>query len=197
MKNPSKSVVDLIADMEPWTEGLMILRDIILAAGLTEDIKWGGPTYYYGTRKLMAIGGFKHYFSIWFHQGVFLSDPAGVLINAGEGKTRALRQWRFSSVAEVKPALVKKYVQEAIRNAQSGKEIKPEKKAPLAVPDEMKTAFKKDKALASAFAALTPGRQREYLEYIGEAKTEATRIRRLEKCVPIIRDGRGLNDRYV
>jgi uncharacterized protein YdeI (YjbR/CyaY-like superfamily) len=173
-----------------------LLREIILSTGLKEEIKWGGPIYTWDGKNVLAIGGFKHYFTIWFHQGVYLSDPAKILINAGEGRTRGLRQWRFASMQEEKPALVKKYVLEAIKNAKEGKEIKPEKKAPLAFPAEMVTAFKKDKALKSAFERLTSGKQREYIEYVAEAKGEETRLRRAHKSIPLILHGQGLNDRY-
>lgn len=197
MKSKSTNVIDIIAEMEPWVEELMLLREIILSTGLKEEIKWGGPIYTLDGKNVLAIGGFKNFATIWFHQGVFLSDPAIVLINANEGNTRGLRQWRFTSMKEIKPALVKKYVREAIKNAKEGKEIKPEKKAPLAFPDVFAKAMKKDKALKAAFEKLTPGKQREYIEYITEAKQEETRMRRIEKSVPIILSGRGLNEKYV
>ena len=197
MKSKSTNVIDIIAEMEPWVEELMLLREIILSTGLKEEIKWGGPIYTLDGKNVLAIGGFKNFATIWFHQGVFLSDPANVLINANEGNTRGLRQWRFTSMKEIKPALVKKYVREAIKNAKEGKEIKPEKKAPLAFPDVFAKAMKKDKALKTAFEKLTPGKQREYIEYITEAKQEETRMRRIEKSVPIILSGRGLNEKYV
>ncbi|MBK9106709.1 MAG: YdeI/OmpD-associated family protein [Saprospiraceae bacterium] len=196
MRSKSSSVVDIIAEMEPWVEELMLLREIILSTGLKEEIKWGGPNYSLDGKKLMAIGGFKNYASIWFHHGVFLSDPAKVLINANEARTKGLRQWRFASMKEIKPPLVKKYVLEAIKNAKEGKEIKPEKKAAIAIPAELQAAFKKDKLLKAAFDGLTPGRQREYLEYISEAKGEDTRLRRVAKCAPIILAGMGLNEKY-
>ena len=147
-------------------------------------------------KNVLAIGGFKNYFTIWFHQGVFLSDPNKVLVNASEGRTRGLRQWRFESAKDIKPALVKKYVKEAIKNSKEGKEIKPEKKKPIPIPSELQNAFRKSKAMKPAFQALTPFKQREYLEYVTEAKTEATRIKRVEKIGPMILAGKGLNDKY-
>lgn len=196
MRSKSTSVVDIIAEMEPWVEELMLLREIILSTGLKEEIKWGGPIYTLDGKNVVAIGGFKHFATIWFHQGVFLSDPEKVLVNANEERTRGLRQWRFTSMKEIKPAFVKKYVLEAVKNAKDGKEIKPEKKAAIAVPAELQSAFRNDKALKAAFQGLTPGRQREYLEYISEAKGEDTRLRRVAKCTPIILAGKGLNEKY-
>lgn len=197
MKSKSTNVIDIIAAMEPWVEELMLLREIALSTGLKEEIKWGGPIYTLDGKNVLAIGGFKNYATIWFHQGVFLSDPGKVLVNANEEHTRGLRQWRFTSMKEIKPALVKKYVQEAIKNAKEGKEIKPQKKAPITLPDAFAKAMKKDKALKGAFERLTPGKQREYIEYIAEAKQEETRLRRIEKSIPIILSGKGLNEKYV
>jgi uncharacterized protein YdeI (YjbR/CyaY-like superfamily) len=196
MRTDKTNVPDIISGMEPWVSELMLLREIILSTGLKEEIKWGGPIYTLEGKNVLAIGGFKNFFTIWFHQGVFLSDPAKVLITASEGKTRGLRQWRFTSMKEIKPALVKKYVMEAVKNAKAGKEIKPEKKAPLPVPPELQKAFQKNKKLKPAFQSFTPGKQREFLEYLMDAKTEATRIKRVEKIVPMISQGIGLNDKY-
>ncbi len=84
MRTNKTNVADLIAEMEPWVEELLLLREIILSTELTEEIKWGGPIYTLDGKNVLAIGGFKNFATIWFHQGVFLSDPKGVLVNAGE-----------------------------------------------------------------------------------------------------------------
>jgi len=195
MKTDKTSVVDIISEMKPWVKEVMLLREIILNTGLKEEIKWGGPTYTLNGKNVLAIGAFKNYVTIWFHNGVFLKDPEGVLVSASEG-TRGLRQWRFVSKKEIKPALVKKYIQEAIANQKEGKEIKPEKKPKLDVPAEYMAAFKKDKALKGAFYLLTPGKQREYLEHVVMAKTEETRLRRVQNSILNIKAGIGLNDKY-
>ena len=196
MRTKHNNVPDLIHDMEPWVNEVTLLREIILCTGLDEGIKWGVPIYMHEGNNVVGISAFKSYVGMWFHQGVFLSDPKKVLINAQEGKTKALRQWRFQSKEEIKPALIKKYIKEAIQIAKEGKKIQPVKQKIVDMPEEFTTAFKKDKKLKAGFDQLTPGRQREYLEYVGEAKAIATRLRRLEKCIPMILAGKGLNDRY-
>jgi uncharacterized protein YdeI (YjbR/CyaY-like superfamily) len=196
MRTDKTNVVDIIMEDPSWSQELLTLREIILPMGLKEEIKWGGPLYTLDGRHVLAIGGFKNYFAIWFHHGVFLSDPNQVLVNAGEGRTRGLRQWRFASAEKIRPALIRKYIKEAIKNSREGKEIRPEKKAAIAVPAELQSAFRSDKALKTAFQGLTPGKQREYLEYIAEAKTEATREKRVGKIMPMILEGQGLNDKY-
>lgn len=196
MKSAKSTVVDIISDMEPWVDELMLLREIILSTGLKEEIKWGGPIYTLDGKNVLAIGGFKKFFTIWFHNGAFLSDPEKVLVTASEGRTRGLRQWRFTSIKEIKPALVKKYVKEAIENEKAGKKIKPEKKPLPAVPKELSDAFKKDKTLKESFESLSFGKKREYLDHIYDAKTAETKVRRVEKAIPNIKAGVGLNDKY-
>jgi uncharacterized protein YdeI (YjbR/CyaY-like superfamily) len=179
-----------------WAEELELLYSIVRSTELEETIKWGGPCFTINGKNVLGIGGFKSYVGIWFHQGVFLKDLQKVLVNASEEKTKALRQWRFQSVKEIKPKLVKAYVLEAIENAKAGKELKPEKKKTGDLPEELKSAFKKEKILQSNFSQLTPFKQREYIDYILDAKQEKTRIVRVEKSIPLILEGKGLNDKY-
>ena len=195
MRSEKTSAADIISEMKPWVYEVMLLREIILKTELKEEIKWGGPIYTLNGKNVLAIGAFKNYASIWFHNGVFLKDPEGVLVAASEG-TRGLRQWRFASMKEIKPAIVKKYIQEAIANSKAGKEIKPEKKPTSVIPAEYTAAFKKDKSLKEAFNKLTPGKQREYLEHVNLAKTEETRLRRVQNSIANIKAGVGLNDKY-
>lgn len=190
----AKSVEEYLSE-NPWRSSLEKLRDILNETELTEELKWGTPHYTLNKKIVVGIAGFKSYAGLWFHQGVFVSDPAKVLINAQEGTTRGLRQWRFNSTDEIDPELVKSYVEEAIANQKAGKEIKVQAKA-LVIPDILKEALASDAALSEAFDALTPGKQKEYANYIGEAKQEATQQKRKEKCIPMILEGKGLNDKY-
>jgi len=173
-----------------------LLREIALSTGLDECIKWGIPVFMVDGKNVMGIGAFKSYVGIWFYQGVFLSDPKAVLINAQEGKTKALRQCRFNALDEIKPTLIKKYIKEAIQLAKEGKELKPRQKKSFPIPEELSAAFRKEKRLQKCFDQLTPGRQREYLEYVAEAKGATTRVRRVERSIPLILSGKGLHDKY-
>jgi len=196
MRTKHTNVPDLIKEMKPWVSEVTLLREIALSSGLEEGIKWGVPVFMVEGKNVLGIGAFKSYVGLWFYQGVFLIDPKKVLINAQEGKTKALRQWRFTSLEEINPTLIKKYIKEAIKFTKEGKELKPKLKKAVPIPAELLSAFKKEKQLKSSFERLTPGKQREYLEYIAEAKAEATRLRRVEKSIPIILAGKGLHDKY-
>lgn len=171
------------------------LRSIVNTSNLQEKMKWGIPTYCLGNKNVVGIGAFKSYVGIWFFNGVFLKDKSQVLINAQEGKTKGMRQWRFQSLEEINSTLIRVYIEEAIQNQKEGKEIKPEKK-PLNIPDELKEALASDIQLHEAFEELTLSYKREYADYIAEAKRADTRNKRLIKVLPMILSKIGLNDKY-
>lgn len=191
-----KTVDEYILNAQFGREILIVLREIFRSTELTETVKWGGPVYTISDKNVIGLGSFKSYAGMWFYQGVFLKDEAGVLINAQEGTTKALRQWRFTSVDEIDDKLVLQYVGEAIQNAKEGKELKPDRDKKLEIPDELQTAFDNDKNLAAAFQAFTPGCQREFAGYVAEAKRTETRESRVQKIIPMILEKRGLNDKY-
>lgn len=191
-----KTVEGFIARHDKWKEPLLKFREIMLATELTETIKWGSPVYTFGGKHVAGMGAFKSYVGIWFFQGAFLKDPYKKLINAQEGKTLALRQLRFATNEELDYELVKEYVAEAIQNQKEGKEIKPDLKKPLVIPDELKAKFESDKELKKCFRELTLSKQREYAEYISDAKREETKQKRIEKIIPMIKKKIGMSDKY-
>ncbi len=192
-----KTVDAFIAGAGPWKDELTVLRQILQETDLEECVKWGGPCYTAHGKNIVGMGGFKSYFGLWFYQGALLEDKKNVLINAQEGKTKALRQWRMTDASEIKPTILKRYVKEAIKLAEDGKEIKAAKPSKtVVVPPELKKALTANKAAGASFKKLTPGCQREYANHIAEAKREETKLRRIEKILPMIKAGGGLHDKY-
>lgn len=191
-----QSVEDYLDGHVEWRPLLERLRVIMNECEVEETVKWGQPCYTHEGKNVAGIGAFKEFVSVWFFQGALLRDEHGVLVNAQEGRTRAMRQWRFQAVEEIDETLLRAYVDESIENQRQGKAIKAERKKPVEVPDELAGALAEDREAGERFDALTPGKQREYTEYIAQAKRAETRVRRLEKILPMIRAGHGLNDRY-
>lgn len=190
-------VTEYILKNEKWTQELNLLRSFLLENDLEETVKWSAPTYVYKGKNIIGIAAFKNYVGLWFHQGVFLKDEAKVLFNAQEGKTKALRQWRFHSIKEIDVKLVKSYILEAMQNAEEGKAIKPTRKAkPLVIPELLQNKLSEDDELQDSFTNFTLSKKREFTEYIETAKREATKVSRLEKIIPMIKNGIGLNDKY-
>ena len=192
----ARSVDEYIEQHPEWAAAIKKLRKLLTATELEETVKWGGPCYTIGGKNVVGIGAFSGYVGLWFHQGVFLEDPDKVLINAGEGKTRGLRQWRFSNDKEIKVAKVKAYVLEAIANQKEGRAVKADRTKPVVVPAELKAALAKKAKAKKSFAALSKGKQREYAEHIATAKRDETKASRLKKILPMIEAGVGLNDKY-
>ncbi|MES2863024.1 MAG: YdeI/OmpD-associated family protein [Bacteroidota bacterium] len=179
-----------------WMEEMEILASIINKLPLEKTIKWGAEVFTYNGKNVVSYGGFKNYFMLWFYNGVFLEDKYNVLVNAQEGKTKSLRQWRFTSIAEIDEKKITEYIYEAIEIEKKGLKISPEKFVAVPVSEILELEFKNNKSLKTAFDKLTPGKQKEYIVYISEAKQEATKLKRIEKIKPLILQGVGLNDKY-
>jgi uncharacterized protein YdeI (YjbR/CyaY-like superfamily) len=179
-----------------WDNELAILKSIIQKTGLQMAIKWGAEVYTHKGKNVVSYYGFKNYFAIWFYNGVFLDDKHNVLVNAQNNKTKALRQWRFTSKEEIDENLILKYIHEAIKNEDEGKVWKPEKSTELNIPNALTEAFKSDKEIEKAFKELTFYKQKEYVEHIDAAKREETKLARIDKIIPMILQGIGLNDKY-
>jgi len=178
-----------------WNDGLRTLRKILLASGLEETVKWGSPCYTHGGENVVGLGAYKSYFGLWFYQGVLLPDSQKVLVNAQKGKTKALRQWRFTDEV-VDEERVVEYLRAAIEIQESGKRIKAERGRPVEIPPELGSALSSDAEAREAFDKLTLGRRREYADYVADAKRAETKARRIDKILPMIRSGAGLNDTY-
>ncbi len=177
-----------------WQEEFEKLRMIILDCGLTEELKWGVPCYTFEKRNIVLIHGFKEYCALLFVKGALLNDPKGILIQQMEN-VQAARQIRFTNVREIvkmKPIL-KAYIYEAIEVEKAGLKVN-FKKNPEPIPEEFQIKLDEIPALKTAFDALTPGRQRGYIFYFSQPKQSKTRESRVEKCMPQILNGKGLND---
>lgn len=179
-----------------WQEELTILASIIEKANLEKAIKWGSEVFTYNGKNVISYGGFKNYFALWFFNGVFLKDKYKVLGIAQEGKTKSLRHWKFYSVEEIDEIKILEYIKEAVEVEKKGLKISPDKFKPIDCPEILLKALNKNKTLKSAFDNLSPGKQKEYILYINEAKQESTKLKRIEKICPMILSNIGLNDKY-
>jgi len=178
-----------------WQEEMVKLRNIILDFGLREDLKWGHPCYSYQKSNVVIIQAFKAYCAIMFFKGVLLQDAHGILTSPGE-QTQAGRQIRFMQLKEIyeMEPILKDYIQEAIEVEKAGLKVEFKKTSDYAIPVEFQARLDEMPALKTAFEALTPGRQRAYIYYFSQPKQSTTRESRVEKYIPLILSGKGLND---
>jgi len=190
------SKVDFFFDKaSKWQKQYEKLRTIILDCGLTEELKWGNPCYTFQNSNIVLIHGFKEYCALLFFKGTLLSDANNILIQQTKN-VQSARQIRFTNVNEiVKMApILKAYIYEAIEVEKAGLKVKLKKTSAFQAPEEFKKKLDKKPALKKAFNALTPGRQRAYILYFSQPKQSKTRESRIEKYIPQIIDGKGLND---
>tara|TARA_R110000751_G_scaffold77660_3_gene156523 strand:+ start:784 stop:1368 length:585 start_codon:yes stop_codon:yes gene_type:complete len=189
-------VVDRFLDRaKKWKQEMKLLREICLDCGLTEEFKWMHPCYTFQGKNVVLIHGFKEYCALLFHKGVLLKDTNNILIQQTEN-VQSARQIRFTSLQEIidLKSTIKAYIFEAMEVEKAGLEVPMKKTSEFKMPDEFKVALDNDPDLKAAFQGLTPGRQRGYLLYFSQAKQSTTRTSRVEKYIPKILQGKGLND---
>ncbi|RHX94320.1 hypothetical protein DLM76_09505 [Leptospira yasudae] len=184
-----------LAKTKQWKKEFEQLRAIILECGLTEEFKWGNPCYTIGKGNVVLIHGFKECCALLFFKGALLKDPKGILVIQSEN-VQSARQIRFTNVQEIvkKKSVLKTYVKEAAEVEKAGLKVDFKKTKDFKVPDEFLNPLEDNPALKAAFDALTPGRQRAYLLHFAAPKQSKTRESRVEKCIPLILKGKGLND---
>jgi len=188
-------VDDFLREATQWREEFEWLRKIVLGCPLTEELKWGKPCYTFEHRNIVLIHGLKEYCALLFFKGALLRDPRRILIQQTEN-VQAGRQIRFTHVREIEEqeTVLKGYIAEAIEVEKAGLQVEYKATSAFKIPEEFQARLDKNPALNRAFGALTPGRQRGYLLYFGAAKQSKTRETRIDKCVPQILKGKGLND---
>lgn len=181
--------------LKKWKEEFELLRNIVLECGLTEDFKWMHPCYTLDNKNIVLIHGFKDYCALLFHKGALLKDPHGILIQQTEN-VQAARQIRFTSAQEIEEMqlILKTYIDEAIEIEKAGLQVNFKKSTEYDIPEELQNKFVEIPELKTAFDALTPGRQRAYILHFANAKQSKTRESRVEKYIPHILNGKGIDD---
>jgi len=195
MNNTNPKVDFYFIKEKKWQQELEKLRTIILDCQLTEELKWGVPCYTFQKSNIVLIHVFKEYCAILFIKGALLKDANDILITQTEN-VQAARQIRFTNVQEIveMETILKDYINEAIEVEKAGLKVNYKKATEFSIPDEFQNKLDENSALETAFYALSPGRQRAYLLYFSAPKQPKTREARVEKYMPQILNGRGLND---
>ncbi|MDR6486861.1 uncharacterized protein YdeI (YjbR/CyaY-like superfamily) [Chryseobacterium vietnamense] len=178
-----------------WQEEFEKLRAIALSTELVEDLKWGCPCYTYDGKNIFLIHGFKEYCALLFFKGALMKDPDNILIQQSKN-VQAARQIRFTELSQINDLeeVIRSYMFEAVEIEESGAKVEMKKTKEFEMAEEFQEKLDQDPALQEAFKALTPGRQRAYLLHFSSAKQSKTREARIEKCIPQIMEGIGLND---
>ena len=192
MNRMNPKVDQYLRKAKKWQVEMKKLRRISLACGLTEELKWGKPCYTFQQSNVVIVQGFKEFCALLFCKGALLNDPNGILKKFGWQAARRIPFTNVREIVEMEPIL-KAYIHKAIEAEKAGLKVN-FKKNPEPIPEELQKKLDEIPALKTAFAALTPGRQRGYILYFSAAKQSKTRESRVEKCMQQILNGKGLND---
>lgn len=178
-----------------WKEEFEKLRAIALSTELVEDLKWGCPCYTYEGKNIFLIHGFKDYCALLFFKGALMKDPDHILIRQSEN-VQAARQIRFIELQQIVDLEknLQAYMFQAVEIEESGAKVEMKKTKEFEMPEEFQHQLDNNSILKEAFESLTPGRQRAYLLHFSSAKQPKTREARIEKYIPQILIGKGLND---
>ncbi len=195
MRNANHLVDDCFTNAKRWRAEMEALRTIMLESPLVEELKWRQPCYTFEGSAIVIIGEYKDCCVLSFFKGALLTDSAGILSKPGENSQSA-RVIQFTTIEDIaeKEPMIKAYIQEAIEAEQAGLKVAFKAKTEIEYPEELLAKFEENSALQLAFEALTPGRQRAYILHFSGAKQAATRTSRIEKLIPQILDGKGIND---
>jgi uncharacterized protein YdeI (YjbR/CyaY-like superfamily) len=191
--NPS--VDEHLRNSKKWSKELSLLQEILLECGLTEEFKWRQPCYLFGATNVCILGSYKKFCSLAFFKGVLLNDAEQLMVSPGVN-SQSVKMFKFQSSEEIRELrhLIKSTVYEAIEIEKAGLKVEKDQNNKPQIPEELTAQMEKDPVLKSAFESLTPGRQRAYLIFFEEAKQSKTKVARIEKYIPRILKGKGMND---
>jgi len=180
---------------EKWQQEYEQLRAIVLACDLVEELKWGVPCYTLDNANVVLIHGFKEYCALLFMKGALMKDPKSILVQQTEN-VQSARQIRFTDVKQIEKlkSTIKAYIKDAIAIEKSGAKVEFKKATDFVVVEEFQRQLDQSTHLKEAFEALTPGRQKGYLLHFSSAKQSKTREARVEKAIPKILEGLGMDD---
>ncbi|MEY2828785.1 MAG: hypothetical protein RIQ33_643 [Bacteroidota bacterium] len=195
MNTPNDKVNWFFEKETKWKNEYELLREIALSCDVVEELKWGCPCYTINKTNVVLIHGFKDYCALLFHKGVLIKDEKKLLIQQTEN-VQAARQMRFSNLREIEKLkkTIQAYIKEAITLEKSGAKVQLKTTAEYNMPDEFKKVLDEMNDVKKAFEALTPGRQRGYLYFFSQPKQAKTRDARIEKAIPNILKGKGIDD---
>jgi uncharacterized protein YdeI (YjbR/CyaY-like superfamily) len=196
MSTPNPKVDAFVSRAKAWRGEIQKLRSILLDCGLDEELKWGKPCFAFEGKNVAIIQPFKEQCALMFFKGALLEDTHKLLRSQGENTQSALRL-EFTSEAQIRKTVLQSYVKQAIAVEKAGTKVDFKAKRELEPPEELTQFLRRDRKLAKAFQALTPGRQRGYVLHFQSAKQSQTRTARIEKCIPKILAGVGFNERGV
>jgi len=176
------------------------LRQLVHKAcpGVEETIKWGMPYFDYKGNALCGMAAFKEHCTFLFWKARLLKDPEKILQVEERGA-----MGNFDRITSLKDLPSDKiliaYIKEAAKLNEDDIKLPARKKtavAELKMPADFAGALKKNKKAQTMFDNFSPSKRKDYIQWITEAKTDATKLKRIETAVEWIAEGKGRNWKY-
>lgn len=159
-----------------------------------ETMKWSMPHFDYNGSMICSMASFKAHCAFGFWK-------ASLIFDKFEKSTEAMGQ--FGRIASIKDLPSKReitsYIKKAMKLNDEGVTVaRPSKKSESssAIHPDFEKALKKNKSARDHFHRFSPGKLKEYTEWVADAKTDATRTRRIEQAIEWISEGKSRNWKY-
>ena len=204
MPSMDKRIDEYINKSQPFTQPVLKkLRKLIHKAipEVNETIKWGMPFFEF-KGPVCNFAAFKQHATFGFWKYRLMDDPAGQLKEISNKGGEAMGNLGRIKGIEDLPSdkVIIGFLKQAKDLNEKGIKLPPKKKIPqkeLKVPDDLITALKKNKAAGKVFNQFPPSHKKEYVEWITEAKTETTRLKRLKTAIGWMEEGKSRNWKYM
>ncbi len=202
MKNSNPKIDDYIANAQIFSQPILIqLRNWIhqVCPEVEETIKWGFPHFIYGDGILCSMAAFKQHCVFTFWKAAIMSDPQQLFTKIGITSMGHLGKIKSLADLPAKEILLE-YLQEALRLNQEGVKLptrKTTRNQELNVPEYLMVALQENVRALKVFNNFSYTNKKEYIDWLTEAKTEATRQKRLGQAIDWIAAGKTRNWRYT
>jgi len=176
------------------------IRELVHAAvpDVEETVKWSHCAFDYYGKGMCMMAAFKNYAILTFWKGKIMADPAGIL--QLDERDAVGHLGLFKTLKDMpSDKLVKQYIKEAARLNKEGIKLPPKskkEKTELVIPDYFTKALSKNKKAQKVFETSSYSYQKEYIQWITDAKTEETRNKRIATALEWIAEGKGRNWKY-
>lgn len=197
---PQEQINLYIAEQPEWHRRTLVrLRQLIHSVDETieETWRWNMPHFDHDGIMIGTIG-LKHAVCVWFHKGALLKDAHKLFDKPEKDEAKGIRKYRIEEGGTIDEKAFVDLVKQAVKVNLSGAKLpdaKPLRKA-LVVPEELDAVLRKDDEAWSHWEGMTAAQQREYVEWITDARKDETRKRRVAEAYQDIREGRTRNERY-
>lgn len=177
------------------------LRQVVHNAcpDVKETMKWSFPHFEYAGSILCSMASFKQHCAFGFWLGSLMSDPKKIMSAVGE-KTAMGHFGQIKDVSDLpSDQVLIKYIKEAMTLNKKGvkaRKEKPIQTKEIEIPSYFQEALKNNKKAFEAFNKFSPSHRKEYLEWITEAKTEATRDKRVARTLEWLTEGKPRHWKY-